>query len=146
MASPDLLSLLRRGLLALILFGATGLVAELVLLEHYEDAPQLIPFGLLSVTLLVAAWHWRDGTRRSLRAFQSVMLLLVIAGPVGVVLHVKGNFEAEREFNPSLLGLDLWLEVIRGEAPMLSPGTLVQLGLLGLLYAFRHPTLSIKDD
>jgi hypothetical protein len=60
-------------------------------------------------------------------------------------LHVKGNYEMEREFDPSLLGLDLWLEVFRGEAPTLAPGTLVQFGLLGLLYAYRHPALTNKD-
>jgi len=146
MTTVDMLSLLRRGLLVLLAIGATGLIAELVLLEHYEDRPQFIPFGLLCLTLAVTAWHWWDGRKRSLRLFQAVMLLLVIAGPVGMFLHVKGNYEAEREFNPAVLGLDLWLEVIRGEAPMLAPGTLVQFGLLGLLYAYRHPALSKKED
>ena len=146
MTTTDMLSLLRRGLLVLLVIGATGLVAELVLLEHYEDPPQFIPFGLLTLTLIVTAWHWMDGKKRSLRAFQFVMLLLVIAGPVGMFLHVKGNYEMEREFDPSLLGFDLWLEIIRGEAPMLAPGTLVQFGLLGLLYAYRHPALSNKED
>jgi len=73
------------------------------------------------------------------------MLLLIIAGPVGIYLHISGNYEMEREFDPSLLGLDLWVEVIRGEAPSLAPGTLVQFGLLGLLYAYRHPLLSSTD-
>ena len=145
MTSDDLHSLLRRGLLVLLVIGATGLVAELVLSEHYEDVPQLIPFGLLTLTLIATAWHWMDGMKRSLRAFQFVMLLLVIAGPVGIFLHVKGNYEAEREFDPSLVGLDLLLEVIRGEAPMLAPGSLVQFGLLGLLYAYRHPALFDKE-
>lgn len=145
MTTTDMLSLLRRGLLVLLVIGATGLVAELVLLEHYEDRLQFIPFTLLTLTLIVTAWHWMDGKKRSLRAFQTVMLLLVIAGPVGMLLHLKGNYEMEREFDPSVLGFDLWLEVIRGESPILAPGTLVQFGLLGLLYAYRHPALSNKE-
>lgn len=146
MQQSEQLSLLRRGLLVLLTIGAAGLVGELVLLEHYEDTAQLIPFGLLAITLLTTAWHWWDGQKRSLRVFQAVMLLLVIAGPLGMFLHLKGNYEMDREFDPSLLGLDLWLSVIRGEAPALAPGTLVQFGLLGLLYAYKHPALSSKDS
>ncbi|MBX7118635.1 MAG: hypothetical protein K1X31_06515 [Gemmatimonadaceae bacterium] len=141
-----LLSLIRRGLLVLLLIGAFGLVGELVLLEHYEDSLQLVPFVLLGLTLLVTAIHWVDGRKGSLRLFQAVMLLLIIAGPVGIVLHLRGNYQMEREFDPSVLGLDLWLAVVRGEAPSLAPGTLVQFGLLGLLYAYKHPALSSDQE
>lgn len=141
MTTDELLPLLRRGLLVLLLIGAAGLIAELVLLEHYEDSIQFIPFVLLALTLIVTAWHWRTGSRASLRVFQAVMLLLIVAGPVGIILHLRGNYQMEREFDPSVLGLNLWLEVIRGEAPTLAPGTLVQFGLLGLLYAYKHPAL-----
>lgn len=144
--AQETLSLLRRGLLVLLVIGAVGLIGELVLLEHYEDRPQFIPFGLLLLTLVVTAWHWWDGRRTSLRVFQAVMMLLIIAGPVGMYLHVTGNYAMEREFDPSLLGLDLWLAVIHGEAPTLAPGTLVQFGLLGLLYAYKHPALSTAKD
>lgn len=143
--NSDSISLLRRGLLVLLTIGAVGLIGELILLEHYEDTPQMIPFGLLTFTVIVTAYHWWDGERRSLRLFQAVMLLLVIAGPLGMFLHLKGNYEMDREFDPTLLGLDLWISVIRGEAPALAPGTLVQFGLLGLLYAYKHPALSSKD-
>jgi hypothetical protein len=142
MTVQESLSLLRRGLLVLLVIGAAGLIGELVLLEHYEDKLQYVPFGLLTATLIVTCWHWFDGSKRSLRAFQAVMLLLIIAGPLGMLFHVQGNYEMEREFDPSLLGVDLWLAVVRGEAPMLAPGTLVQFGLLGLLYAYKHPALS----
>lgn len=147
MTAQESLSLLRRGLLVLLAIGAGGLISELVLLEHYEDKPQYIPFGLLTLTVIATAWHWLDGQKRSLRAFQAVMMLLIIAGPVGIFFHIRGNYEMEREFDPSLLGFDLWLTVFRGEAPVLAPGTLVQFGLLGLLYAYKHPALStIKDS
>lgn len=145
MTTQEALNLLRRGLLVLLVIGAVGLIAELILLEHYEDTNQFIPFALLSLALAVTAWHWIDGGRTSLRVFQAIMLLLVVAGPVGVFLHLKGNYEMEREFDPTLLGFDLWLAVFRGEAPTLAPGTLVQFGLLGLLYAYRHPSLTPKD-
>jgi len=70
-----------------------------------------------------------------------VMGLLILAAPVGIYFHLTGNYTTEHDFDPSLLGLDLWLTVIRGEAPSLAPGTLAQFGLLGLLYSWRHPAL-----
>lgn len=146
MTAQELLSLLRRGLLVLLVIGAAGLIPELVLLEHYEDTLQFIPFTLLGLTLAVTAWHWWDGKKRSLRVFQAVMMLLIIAGPVGIFLHLQGNYQMEREFDPSVLGLDLWIAVLRGESPTLAPGTLVQFGLLGLLYAYKHPALSTDKD
>ncbi|MEX2181559.1 MAG: hypothetical protein WD771_05915 [Gemmatimonadaceae bacterium] len=142
MTSADSLSLLRRGLLALLAFGSAGILVELVLLEHYEEPFQWTPLVLLSLTLASILWHWLDGRKRSLRAFQVVMLLLIVAGTVGVALHSWGNFEFERELNPDSAGLEFWIEVLRGATPMLAPGTLVQFGLLGLLYAYRHPALT----
>jgi hypothetical protein len=128
-------------MLALLLFGAAGLIGELVLLEHYEDPQQFVPFALLGATLVVGGWHAVDGGRASLRVLRVVMGLLIIAAPVGIYFHLTGNYTTEHDFDPSLLGLDLWLTVIRGEAPSLAPGTLAQFGLLGLLYSWRHPAL-----
>lgn len=142
MTSVDSLSLLRRGLLALLAFGSAGILVELVLLEHYEEPFQYTPLVLLVLTLVSIIWHWLDGQKRSLRAFQIVMLLLIIAGTVGITLHFYGNVEFEKELNPDSAGLEFWVEVLRGATPTLAPGTLVQFGLLGLLYAYRHPALS----
>lgn len=142
MTSADSLSLLRRGLLALLAFGSAGILVELVLLEHYDEPFQYTPLVLLVLTLGSILWHWLDGQKRSLRAFQIVMLLLIIAGTVGIALHFDGNFEFEKELNPDSAGLEFWVEVLRGATPTLAPGTLVQFGLLGLLYAYRHPALS----
>jgi hypothetical protein len=140
--TSDTLALLRRGLLALLAFGFAGILVELVLLEHHEEPAQWVPVVLLSVSLVATAWHWWDGGRRSLRFFQAVMILLVLAGTVGVLLHLNGNIEFERELNPDATGLTFWWEVLRGATPTLAPGTLVQFGLLGLLYGYRHPSLT----
>lgn len=146
MTTNDTLSLLRRGLLALLAMGFAGILTELILLEHYDEAPQWIPLALLTTALVVTGWHWWDGRRSSLRAFQTVMLLFVVAGLVGIVLHLRGNVEFERELNPGLVGLTFWWEVLRGATPTLAPGTLVQFGLLGLLYGYRHPALNSKGS
>lgn len=141
MDSTDTLSLLRRGLLALLALGCVGVLTELLLLEHYEKWPQLAPLALLTLTLLVIVWHWTTGERRSLRALQLQGILLVIGGSAGIVLHLLGNLEAERDLNPDSVGMVLFREIFRGDAPALAPGTLVQFGLLALLYAYRHPAL-----
>lgn len=146
MTTNDTLSLLRRGLLALLAIGFVGILTELIFLEHYEDPPQWIPLVLLTIAIIVTAWHWWDGRKPSLRAFQTVMLLFVIAGVVGVFLHLRGNVEFERELNPGLAGLTFWWEVLRGATPTLAPGTLVQFGLLGLLYGYRHPALTSRGS
>ena len=70
------------------------------------------------------------------------MALFVASGFVGVALHFEGNAEFQREIDPSINGLDLFWKVMRAKAPpALAPGAMVELGLLGLVYAFKHPAL-----
>ena len=145
MTSQDAIPILRRGILALLALGAMGVITELVLLEHYEEPVQFVPLALLALTLTTILWHWIDGGRRSLRAFQVVMLLMVVAGTIGIGLHLRENVAAELDLNPGSSGLAFWLEVVRGDLPTLAPGTLVQFGLLGLLYAYRHPALNGRN-
>jgi hypothetical protein len=142
----EAVSLIRRGLLALLVFGCVGLLGELIILEHYEELNQYAPLVLLSLTLVTVIWHWISGGRPSLRTLQVVSLFLIVSGAVGVYFHLTGNIEATKEFEPDLAGLPFWVDVIRGAAPSLAPGTMVQFGLLGLLYAYRHPALSPKGS
>lgn len=146
MTTGEAVSLIRRGMLALLAFGCVGLLGELVILEHYEELNQYAPLILLSLTTLTIVWHWIAGGRPSLRTLQVVSLFLIISGAVGVYFHLTGNIEATKEFEPDLAGLPFWVDVIRGAAPSLAPGTMVQFGLLGLLYAYRHPALSPKGS
>jgi hypothetical protein len=43
-------------------------------------------------------------------------------------------------------GLKLFKAAITGATPALAPGSLIQMGLLGLAYTFRHPALRSKID
>ena len=133
-------SSLRPFLLALRAIGAAGLLAELLLLEHYESGWQWTPLVLLGTMLVAAALVWRRPSSATVRFFQTVMWLCLAAGAVGVFLHYDGNveFELERE---ALSGWPLFWEAIRGATPALAPGALAQLGLLGLVYSYRHPAL-----
>ena len=132
---------LRPLLLALVGIGAAGLEVELLLQKHYESAWQLTPLVLLGVVLGVAALVWRRPSPRTVRFFQATMLLCVAAGVVGLFLHYRGNVEFELERESSLQGLRLFWKAVRGATPALAPGAMAQLGLLGLVYGYRHPAL-----
>jgi hypothetical protein len=133
---------LRQLLLAVIVIGIVGLQVELALLRHAESFTQWIPHVALMIGLLsTLAVYARPGTS-TLRAFQVVMLIFLIVGALGVYLHLHGNVEFALERNPSISGTALIWKALRGATPALAPGALAQLGLLGLLYTYRHPALA----
>lgn len=118
-----------------------GTLIELVLLEHYEDVWQWVPLVLLGVAIVVVVWYGATRSRSSLRVLRGLMLLFVLSGATGVALHVRGNLEFELENSPELRGLSLLWEVVTGATPILAPGTMVLLGVIGLLYTYKHPRL-----
>ena len=132
---------LRRVLLALILLSIGGLLVELVLLEHYDSVWQWTPLVLLGVALVSTLVVARRPRRRSLQVFRAVMALCIVAGFLGLWLHYRGNVEFELERDPSLRGLALFWDAIRGATPALAPAAMAQLGVLGLAFTFRHPAL-----
>ena len=136
----DTVRLLRRILLALVLLGIVGLIIELFLLEHTESALQWIPFGALAAGLAATAAVAARPARGTVLSFRVVMAIFVLAGVLGLVLHFRGNVEFELEREP-LHGWTLFWEAIRGATPALAPGAMAQLGLLGLVYSYRHPAL-----
>ena len=138
--------MLRKLLLALLLLGCIGLAAELFLLEHYEDAWQWAPFGVLVAGIVTAMWLWMAPARRAVRFFQGAMLLFVAAGLLGLWLHFKGNTEWELESDPAMRGVSLVWAALRGATPTLAPGALLQLGLLGLILTYRHPALEARQS
>ncbi len=134
---------LRRLLLALLALGVTMTFIDLLLLAHYEDTKQLIPLGLNALALATIAWHVASSSPTSIRLLQVVMLLFVVAGLTGIVLHYQGNLEFQTEINPDQPAWDLFRKVMTAKAPpALAPGAMAQLGFLGLVYSYRHPSLS----
>jgi hypothetical protein len=140
-AEPAVLATLRRILLGVVLVGILGLSAELVLLEHFEGVWQAVPLAVLALGFVAGtALGLRPG-RHVLHAFRAAMVTFVVAGVAGVYLHLAGNAEFERESDPSVRGLTLFWEALRGATPSLAPGALAQLGLMGLALSYRHPAL-----
>jgi len=133
---------LRQILLLLVLVGNAGLVAELLLLGHTESFNQWIPLIVLGIgTVSTLVVMFRPGYR-AIRVFQLVMASFLIAGMLGLYLHYRGNVEFALERYPEAGGLDLMWKALRGATPTLAPGALAQLGLLGLVYSYKHPILA----
>lgn len=133
---------IRRLLIAVFVFGVVGTGAELVLLEHTEDIWQWTPIILLAVSIPLAGSLWFMSAKWLTRSFQGTMVLFVANGALGLYQHYQGNVEFELEMRPSMSGLELVWEALKGATPSLAPGTMVLLGMLGLIYTFRHPTVT----
>ena len=131
------LATITKVILAVLLFGMAGLLAELALIAHYEDIAQWIPLALLAaglVALVVDLVLARDWTQL---VVQLTMVLLVATGALGVYFHFNGSKEFQLEMDPQMRGTTLVWHVLRAKSPpTLAPGSMVQLGILGLGYAF----------
>ena len=128
-------------LLAILVLGLAGTGTELILLQHYGDGWQLVPLALIGAALAVIGWHVLTRGPSSVRAMRAVMTAFLFSGIIGLALHWQANAAFERESDPSLGGVRLVLEAFSGATPALAPGTMIQLGLIGLLYGYRHPRL-----
>jgi len=133
----QVLELLRRWTLVVILLGVIGTLVELLLLEHYEEPLQYVPLVLLVAALAVMAWLAMDYGPAGLRAMQILMVLYVLAGFAGFVAHFVGSAEYQLELDPDMSTMDMLEKVLHAKAPpLLAPGMMLQLGLLGLAYVY----------
>lgn len=132
---------IRTFLLITLFVGLCGTGAELLLIGHFESVQQRIPLSLITIGVLTAGWHAVTPGRASVRVLQSVMALFVLSGVVGVGLHYQGNEEFELEMYPTMRGLELAQKTLTGATPVLAPGSMALLGLIGLTHSYRHPSL-----
>lgn len=134
-------SVMRVLLLILFLFGALSVGVELLLLGHIESFWQWVPLLLIGISFLALIFHTVAQGAASVRVFQVVMLLFLLSGFIGIGQHYQAKIAFKLEVNPSLSGLELFRETITGATvpPVLAPGMMLQLGLLGLAFTFRHP-------
>jgi uncharacterized membrane protein len=129
--------LLRRWILGVLVLGLLGTVTEPVLLEHYEKALQLVPVGLIAISIVVLVWHVMKEDAASRRTLVVLMALFVLAGFAGFVAHFVGSAEFQLELDPEMGKWELLEKVMRAKAPpLLAPGMMLQLGLLGLAYVY----------
>jgi len=128
---------LRLWVLGVIVLGLVGTMTELILLEHDEQALQFVPLVLMVLGAVVLVWHAIAKDTASLRSLQIVMGLFVLSGFAGMAAHFNGSLEYQLELNPDLGTWELLDKILHAHAPpLLAPGMMMQLGLLGLAYAF----------
>ena len=138
-----------------LVLGLAGTAIELLLLEHYDEPWQLVPLVLIALAFGVLAWHGARRTAASLRALQITMLLFVVSSGVGAALHFRGAAEFQLEIDPAMPSSTLIRKAMRAkDPPVLAPGVMLQLGLIGLVYAFacrlpwaaaQAPTVNHKE-
>ena len=134
--SAERVERLGRWLFWVLVLGLSGTATELLLLQHYEDPWQVVPLALIPLAIVALARHRRRRDSGSLHTLQVLMVLFLAAGVLGVALHFDGASEFQREIDPAIGAWDLVKKVMRAKAPpVLAPGVMLQLGLIGLVYA-----------
>ena len=56
-SSDAMLRIARRVTLLILVLAMVGILAELLLIEHFEDPWQILPLALLMIGLAALAWH-----------------------------------------------------------------------------------------
>ena len=126
---------IRIGLLAVLMLGLVGTGTELILLQHYEEPWQYAPVVLIPAAIGVLIWHAAGRSATSRVTTKVLMVAFLIAGVLGIGLHFRGAAAFQRETNPSIGRWELVTRALKAKAPpVLAAGTMLELGLLGLLY------------
>ena len=145
--SRDSAAAIRRLILALVTFGIVVTTVDLMLLDHHEDVRQVAPLVANALAIVAILWHVTARSAASVQALRVVMAVFLVASLLGVVFHFQGNLEFQLEINAEQSAWDLFSKVMRAKAPpALAPGVMAQLGLLGLIYTYRHPALSSPSE
>ncbi|WP_327088442.1 hypothetical protein OIE66_40010 [Nonomuraea sp. NBC_01738] len=145
------MTMLRRGLLAVIALGIAGAAFELATERHWQNLQQLFPWAAL--LLLSASWVMLALDRYH-RAVAPIALAVLAISAFGIYAHLNANHAAgfmDTSWE-SLSPLTQWWYALTksvGPAPPLAPGMLAQSALLvWLLTAVRErvPVASSHDE
>lgn len=132
----------RRFLLATAAVTYLAAAVELVLVEHYADVLQAVPFVLIAAGLTTVVWAWASPTPRALWALRVVAAVVIVGSVVGVGLHVNGNLAFALEIRPSAELREVLWEGASGGNPLLAPGMVALAAVLAAAAAYRHPNLT----
>ena len=122
---------LRQAILGAFCFMVVGTTTELYLLDHYEDVQQLIPLLCLGASLVLVIVLLVKPTAWVVRSFQVLLGLTALSGVYGAFLHLRANYEFEREMKPTATASEALRESLSGALPSLAPGSMIVLALIG---------------
>ena len=130
---------LRQGLLLIFVLGSVGLGAELLLLEHFQEWRQQVPLVLLAsgLVLVAARARYRRAGYRLLVPPHDAGVRAGRDRGILVSYRREHGFRIGNVFKVERLGPGVQDGARR--LPVLAPGALIQLGLIGYLYTHRHP-------
>lgn len=132
---------LRSFLMGVAAFIFIGNIAELYLLDHYEQPQQWIPIILSLSGFIVTLTAWQSPSPKILSALRWLMAITALASLYGMYLHFSGNYSFAREINPTFTAMEAVWPAIKGSNPLLAPGILFLAAILALAGTHKHPSL-----
>lgn len=152
LSTPELL---RRSLIGLAALGGIGTTLELGLLRHWSSLLAWIPWiSLASLAAALAFLVIRPRRRRVLLA-RGLAAVVAASGLVGVLVHIRENYEAAPlDFHytaswPTTPEPIRWLLAATdtvGPSPTLAPMALAFIALALLFATLRHPALDVAHE
>ena len=143
--------LLRRWLIAISGLAAVGTALELLLLRHWDNGLEVIPFVSLAVLGVAIAILAAARSPRTVHVARLVASVVAASGAIGVFIHVRANYEAaplDFRFTdswPTTAEPIRWLLAATdtvGPSPTLAPAALTFAALALLAATLRHPALA----
>lgn len=126
--------------------GCVGTLAELLLIGHDESLAQFVPLVLLGTGIVTGVLALAAPSITGYRALKWLMVVFLASGAVGIGLHYRGNQEFELERQPTAGGFLLFSKTVTGATPVLAPGSMTLLGVVGLALTYRHPLLRSHSE
>jgi hypothetical protein len=152
LSTPELL---RRSLLGLAAISGAGTALELGLLRHWNSLLEWIPWISLAILVVAMAFVVVRPRRRRVRIARALAAVVAASGLIGVLVHVRQNYEAAPlDFHytaswPTTPEPIRWLLAATdtvGPSPTLAPAALTFVAMALLCATLRHPALDDASD
>lgn len=111
-----------------------GLLADLLLIGHDEDALQVIPLVALGLGTMAIFATMASQALVVVVIGRIVLVGVAACGALGMWLHYRANAAFQLEMDPSLAAFDLFWSTLRTKAPpAIAPGQMALLSLMALI-------------